>query len=103
MEILLPSLRIIESFDMRAKIIKIGNSLGIIIPHKILKQLLLKESDELELELRGPRLIMEPVGVANNPFAILDHGGWYDDPRDSWVIAEELRSSRVDSREEIEL
>ena len=51
MEILLPSLRIIESFDMRAKIIKIGNSLGIIIPHKILKQLSLKESDELELEL----------------------------------------------------
>ncbi len=43
---------------MIAKIIKIGNSLGIRIPKTVLKQTGLKE--EVELEVRGSNIILKP-------------------------------------------
>ena len=98
MEILLPLLRIINIDDMRTKIIKIGNSLGIIIPAKILKKLSMHEKDTISIELRGPRLIIESVATKEDPFAALPKTGWFCDSRDSWAIADELHKSRVNSR-----
>ena len=103
MEILLPLLRLINLDDMRTKIIKIGNSLGIIIPAKILKKLALREKDEIAIELRGPRLIIESAATKEDPFAALPKTGWFNDSRDSWAIAEELHNSRVNNREVVEL
>ena len=83
-----------EANEMRARIIRIGNSLGVIIPAKILKTLSIKESDEVNLELRGQRLIFESLSDAQNPFASLDRGGWNDDPRSAEEIADELYEMR---------
>lgn len=98
MEYVIPLPHIIDSEDMRSKIIRIGNSLGIIIPSKVLKEMSLKESDILALEMRGDRIIIESLATASDPFASLPKGGWYNDPRDSWEIADELHASRVNSR-----
>lgn len=103
MEILLPLLRLINLDDMRTKIIKIGNSLGIIIPAKILKKLSMREKDDIVIELRGPRLIIESVATKEDPFAALPKTGWFKDSRDSWAIAEDLHNSRVNNREAVEL
>ncbi|MBP5567187.1 MAG: AbrB/MazE/SpoVT family DNA-binding domain-containing protein [Bacteroidales bacterium] len=103
MEILLPLLRIKNLDDMRTKIIRIGNSLGIIIPAKILKKLSLQEKDTIAIEMRGPRLIIESAATKDDPFAALPKTGWFSDSRDSWAIAEELHDSRVNNREVIEL
>lgn len=96
-------LRIKNLDDMRTKIIRIGNSLGIIIPAKILKKLSLQEKDTIAIEMRGPRLIIESAATKDDPFAVLPKTGWFSDSRDSWAIAEELHDSRVNNREVIEL
>lgn len=96
-------LRIKNLDDMRTKIIRIGNSLGIIIPAKILKKLSLQEKDTIAIEMRGPRLIIESAATKDDPFAALPKTGWFSDSRDSWAIAEELHDSRVNNREVIEL
>jgi antitoxin MazE len=44
---------------MNIKLIKIGNSRGIRIPHTILQQVKIK--DELEMEVLDERLILKPV------------------------------------------
>lgn len=103
MEIVIPLPHIINTDDMRAKIIKIGNSLGVIIPAKILKELSLHESDTIAMELRGPRLILESAATMNDPFSALPKTGWFSDSRDSWAIANELHDSRINNRENVEL
>ncbi|MBO4426953.1 MAG: AbrB/MazE/SpoVT family DNA-binding domain-containing protein [Bacteroidales bacterium] len=79
---------------MRSKITRIGNSLGIIIPSKILKEMSLKEKDEVSLELHGPRLVIGSVQDIEDPFAPISRGGWYDDPRETREIIDEIYSMR---------
>ena len=38
-----------------------------------------------------------------DPFAAISKGGWYDDPRDAYEIADELYNGRVNTREIPEL
>lgn len=92
-------------FDMTTKIIPIGNSRGIVIPSSILKELSLKEKDELTIRIQDGRIVLSAVtpeftGPFTGPFAELakfapDAG----DTRDALEIARELHDSRVDTRE----
>ena len=103
MEFVIPLPHILKTDDMRSKITRIGNSLGIIIPSKVLKSLSLHENDSIVMELCGPRLILESADTADDPFSALPKTGWFRDSRDSWTIADELHDSRINNREDIEL
>ena len=96
--------RIINTDDMRSKITRIGNSLGIIIPSKILKEMSLKEKDVVSMELRGPRLVIGSVQEIEDPFAAISHGGWYDNPEEADEIMREIEESRhISTREDVVL
>ena len=78
-------------------IIKIGNSCGIILPAKVMKEMGVKERDVLSIRVTGgeARLVQENV----DPFEAISSGGWYDDARDAHEIADELYAGRVNQRE----
>lgn len=85
---------------VKTNIIKIGNSRGIVIPGKLLERLGLKVKDTVEVELENGKLV---VTAANNPFAAISVGGWYEDERDAHEISDGLYSGRVNNRESVEL
>ena len=90
--------------DMRSKITRIGNSLGIIIPAKILKEMSLKEKDVVSMELHGPRLVIGSVQAIEDPFAPISHGGWYDNPEEADAIMRDIEESRhISTREDVVL
>lgn len=102
MEIVLPLPRIINTDDMRSKITRIGNSLGIIIPSKILKEMSLKEKDVVSMELRGPRLVIGSVQTIEDPFAPISHGGWHDNPEEADALLRDIEESRhISTREDV--
>ena len=104
MEIVLPSPHIIKNDDMRSKITRIGNSLGIIIPSKILKEMSLKEKDVVSMELRGPRLIIGSVQEIEDPFAAISHGGWYHNDEEVDAFLKDIEESRhISTREDVVL
>ena len=104
MEFVIPLPHIIDSEDMRSKIIRIGNSLGIIIPSKVLKEMSLKEKDEVGMELRGCRLVIGSVLDIEDPFAAISHGGWYDNPEEADAFLRDVEESRhISTREPVEL
>jgi antitoxin component of MazEF toxin-antitoxin module len=94
---LLLSLR--KTFDMRTDLIKIGNSCGIRIAASLLKQLGWKLKDPIQISVDNGTLVMKNMAKEPDPFAAISKGGWYDDPRDSHEIADELYNSRVNTRE----
>ena len=95
-EMLLP-LR--KTIDMRTTLIRIGNSLGIRIASSVLKELGWKRNDPIEFAVDDGKLVLKNMANEPDPFAAISKGGWYDDPRDSHEIAEELYNMRVNTRE----
>ena len=93
-------------FDMTTKIIPIGNSRGIVLPSSILKQLSLKEKDELMIQIQDGRIVLTAVATAytgpyTGPFAELVTSApvWGGEGKDAQEVARELHDSRVDTRE----
>lgn len=92
-------------FTMTTKLIKIGNSRGIVIPSSILKKLGLKEKDGLMIQIQDGQLVLTVIkeefsGPFTGPFAPLARfAPDEDDKRDALEIAQELHDSRVDTRE----
>jgi antitoxin MazE len=50
---------------MRAQLVRIGNSRGIVIPTAILKQVKITEGEGLEMEVKEGTILLSPVD--NNP------------------------------------
>ena len=46
---------------MEAKIRKIGNSMGVILPKQLIRELHLKTGDKVSIELRGSTLELRPI------------------------------------------
>lgn len=46
---------------MEAKIRKVGNSLGVILPKQMIEELHLKTGDKLKIERKGSRIELSPV------------------------------------------
>ena len=94
---------------MTTRLIKIGNSRGILIPSSILKKLSLKEKDELMIQIQDGRIVLtvitpEFTGPFTGPFAELArYAPDESDTRDALEIARELHDSRVNTREIPEL
>ena len=88
---------------VKTNIIKIGNSRGIVIPAKILDRMNMGLHDRVQLEIENGRLIVSPAAATEDPFASISKGGWFDDPRDSHKISEELNIRRITTREPVEL
>ncbi len=92
-------------FTMTTKLIKIGNSRGIVIPSSVLKKLGLKEKDDLMIQIQDGQLVLTVIkeefsGPFTGPFAPLARfAPDEDDKRDALEIAQELHDSRVDTRE----
>ena len=104
MEYVISLPRIIEKEDMRSKIIRIGNSLGVIIPSKVLKEMSLKEKDVVSMELHGPRLVIGSVLDIEGPFAAISHGGWYHNDEEVDAFLKDIEESRhISTREPVEL
>ncbi len=104
MEFVLPLPHIKNNVDMRSKIIRIGHSLGIIIPSKVLKEMSLKEKDVVSMELYGPRLVVGSVLAIEDPFAAISHGGWHDNPEEADALLKDIEEGRhISTREPIEL
>lgn len=104
MEILLPLAHIVNNADMRGKIIRIGNSLGIIIPSKMLDKMALKEKDIVSMELHGSRLVVGSVQEIEDPFSAISCGGWYENPKEADELLRDIEESRrISTRELVEL
>lgn len=88
---------------LKTNIIKIGNSRGIVIPAKLLGRMNMDLHDCVQLEIENGRLIVSPAASAKDPFASISKGGWFNDPRDSHQISEELNTWRITTREPVEL
>ena len=92
-----------KSNDMttNTNIIRIGNSLGIILPAKMLKKLEAKERDILKLEEMSGRIVLSnPVKESCDPFAAISAGGWYGKTRqETDDLAAYLHDSRINTRE----
>lgn len=99
-EMLLP-LR--KTNDMRTDLIKIGNSSGIRIASPILKQLGWKLRDSIDVSVVGGKIVLENKSQTTDVFSAISRGGWYEDGRDAYEIADELYRTRVNAREEIDL
>ena len=90
---------------MTTRLIKIGNSRGILIPSSIRKKLSLKEKDELTIQIEDGRIVLtantpEFTGPFTGPFAELARfAPDKEDTRDALEIARELHDSRVNTRE----
>ncbi|MBO6083405.1 MAG: AbrB/MazE/SpoVT family DNA-binding domain-containing protein [Bacteroidales bacterium] len=90
---------------MTTRLIKIGNSRGILIPSSILKKLSLKEKDELMIQIQDGRIVLTVVtpeftGPFTGPFAELARfAPDEEDTRDALEIARELHDSRVNTRD----
>ncbi len=56
---------------MRATILKMGNSFGVIIPKPILVRIGVKEGDDLDVSLDDGRIVLAPL--KRHP-----HAGWAD-------------------------
>ena len=85
--------------DMRTNLIRIGHSCGIRIAASVLKELGWKLKDPIEFQIVNGDLVLKNMANEPDPFAAISKGGWYDDPRDSHEIADELYNSRVNTRE----
>jgi putative addiction module antidote len=46
---------------MEAKIRKIGNSLGVILPKQVIDELHLKTGDKVSIDRKGPNLELRPI------------------------------------------
>lgn len=92
-----------KNSDMRTDLIKIGNSCGIRIAASVLKQLGWKLRDPIEISVVDGTLVLKDMANEPDPFAAISKGGWYDDPRDAYEIADELYKGRVNNREDIVL
>ncbi|MBO4557388.1 MAG: hypothetical protein J5693_02125 [Bacteroidales bacterium] len=88
-----------KTIDMRTDLIKIGNSTGIRIAASLLKQLGWKLRDPIQLSIVDGTLVLKNMANEPDPFAAISKGGWYDDPRDAYEIADELYRGRVNTRE----
>ena len=75
-------------------IIKIGNSLGIILPSKVLRKLGAKERDKLELNAMDGRVVLTSNVSSKNPFSAISKGGFYDSDIDPHAFSEMLRETR---------
>ena len=90
---------------MTTRLIKIGNSRGILIPSSILKKMSLKEKDELMIQIEDGRIVLTAItpeftGPFTGPFAELARfAPDKEDTRDALEIARELHDSRVNTRE----
>ena len=88
-------------------IIRIGNSLGVILPSKILKRLELREKDTLSVSLTGEAITLTSPDKStslNNPFSAISKGGWYGmDETEASELSDFLHDSRVDGKKEIVL
>lgn len=82
-------------------IIRIGNSLGIILPAKMLKKLEAKERDIVKLDEKGGRIVLSnPVKELCDPYAAISAGGWYGmTKKETDDFAACLHESRINSRE----
>ncbi len=85
---------------MTTSIIKIGNSSGVIIPSRILKRMDLKMKDTVRISYEAGRVV---ISRERDPFEAISKGGWYDDPRDSHAISDDLHKSRINDRDIEEL
>ena len=92
-----------KTIDMRTSLIKIGNSCGIRIAASLLKQLDWKLRDPIQADIVDGTLVLKNMARETDPFAAISKGGWYDDPRDAYEIADELYRGRVNTREIEEL
>jgi len=92
-----------KTIDMRTTLIRIGNSLGIRIASSVLKELGWKRNDPIEFAVDDGKLVLTNMANEPDPFAAISKGGWYDDPRDAYEIADELYRGRVNTREIPEL
>ena len=92
-----------KTIYMRTDLIKIGNSTGIRIASSILKQLGWKLRDSIEISVSDNKIVLENVADLPDPFAAISKGGWYDDERDAYEIADELYRGRVNTREDVVL
>ncbi len=88
---------------MRTDLIRIGNSRGIRIASSILKQLGWKLRDSIDVNVVGDKIVLENKSLAKDVFSAISKGGWYEDERDAYEIADELYKTRVNEREEIDL
>lgn len=89
--------------EANVHILKIGNSLGIILPSKIIKELKVKEKDSLHIKSSSNRIVISTEANLADPFSAISKGGWFEDTRDAHDIAEELHNSRINERWPIEL
>lgn len=88
---------------MKTKIIKVGNSKGVVIPGKMLRMLNLDVSDTVSILVNDGVLTITPAVDEEDPFAAISRGGWFEDTRDAHDISEELYSGRLNTREGVEL
>ncbi len=88
-------------------IIKIGNSLGVILPSKMLKLLQLGEKDTLSVDLKDRAITLTSPGKSgteDDPFSAISNGGWYGiDENEASGLSDFLHGSRIDSKKELSL
>lgn len=94
--------------ETTVNIIKIGNSLGVILPSKILKRLELEERDKLNVNLINETITLSSKEKDNteakNPFSAISKGGWYGiNKEEASELSDFLHETRVDSLKEIAL
>lgn len=60
------------------RLTNIGNSIGLTIPHEILKEINLKNGDDVYIELKGSEIIIKkkltklPFGISEDFYSILE-------------------------------
>ena len=91
---------------MTTKLIKIGNSRGIVIPSSILKEMELKEKDNLLIHTEEHKIILSVIaddftGPFTGPFAQLATSApvWGGEGKDAMEVAREFHDARVNTRE----
>ena len=79
-------------------IIKIGNSLGVILPAKVIRKLGVKEKDSLALDAVDGKVTLTADLSKASPFEAISKGGFYDSDIDPYAFSEMLVKTRGKSK-----
>jgi len=75
-------------------IIKIGNSLGVILPAKVIRKLGVKEKDSLAMDAVEGRVTLTADLSKASPFDTISKGGFYDSDIDPYAFSDMLVKTR---------
>lgn len=80
-------------------VIRIGNSLGVILPSKVLNELGADEKAVLTLTAEDGKVTLSPVVTRKkDPFAAISKGGFYDSDIDPYEFSDMLVKTRGEAK-----